>query len=545
MNETLQIDPRDDVVVALRDLASGHQLPGDVTVCERIPAKQKVALRDFSQGERITMYGVLVGRATRPIPAGGRLSTENLRHDAEDFQVRESQASTWAPPDVSAWENATFRGFHRPNGQVGTANHWIVVPLVFCENRNLETMREAVAEIPGYGRSSHYARFLRKLTELRRSGAGKEEILAETLPNPDEPAERMFRNVDGVKFLRHESGCGETDQDCEALCGLLAGYITHPNVGGVTVLSLGCQKAQVEMLEREIAKRDPSFNRPFEVFTQQKSASERDMIAAALKQLFIGLDTANEAERKPAPLSKLTFGMECGGSDGFSGISANPAIGQVSDLIVALGGRTILAEFPELCGVEQEILDRCAEKTGAERFAGLMRTYAQRAEEAGSALHMNPSPGNIADGLITDAIKSAGAAKKGGTSPVRDVLDYPEQVSRDGLSLLCTPGSDVESTTAMAGAGANIMLFSTGLGTPTGNAIVPTLKVSSNSELAQRMSDIIDFDTGPVIRGEATIADLGAELLELAIQTASGEYTPRAVSLGQDDFLPWKRGVSL
>ncbi|MEM1294265.1 MAG: altronate dehydratase, partial [Verrucomicrobiota bacterium] len=246
-----------------------------------------------------------------------------------------------------------------------------------------------------------------------------------------------------------------------------------------------------------------------------------------------------------APLTKLTFGMECGASDGFSGISANPTIGQVSDLIVELGGRTILSEFPELCGVEQEILDRCAEDEVAERFAKLMRRYEKRAQETGSALHMNPSPGNIADGLITDAIKSAGAAKKGGTSPVCDVLDYPEAVRRDGLTLLCTPGNDVESTTAMAGAGANLMLFSTGLGTPTGNPIVPTLKIATNSQLAKRMSDIIDFDAGAVIRGDSSIADAGERLLELAIQTASGDYIPRAIRLGQDDFLPWKRGVSL
>jgi altronate hydrolase len=254
---------------------------------------------------------------------------------------------------------------------------------------------------------------------------------------------------------------------------------------------------------------------------------------------------ANQLERQPAPLSKLVVGLECGGSDGFSGISANPSIGHTSDLIAALGGATILSEFPELCGVEQELLNRCQEPESAERFSSLMRAYAGAAEAVGSGFDMNPSPGNIKDGLITDAMKSAGAAKKGGTSPVADVLDYTEYIRRPGLTLLCTPGNDVESTSAMAGSGANLMLFTTGLGTPTGNPIVPVVKVSSNTRLAQRMPDIIDINCGPVITGEKNIEQMGEEILEFIIEAASGNVTPKAVQLNQDDFIPWKRGVSL
>src|SRR5690606_5561661 len=246
-----------------------------------------------------------------------------------------------------------------------------------------------------------------------------------------------------------------------------------------------------------------------------------------------------------APLSKLVVGLECGGSDGFSGISANPAIGHTSDLVAALGGASILSEFPELCGVEQELINRCVDDTSADRFIHLMRAYARAAEAVGSGFDMNPSPGNIKDGLITDAMKSAGAAKKGGTSPVTDVLDYTEYVKRKGLNLLCTPGNDVESTTAMAGSGANIMLFTTGLGTPTGNPVVPVIKVSSNSELAKKMSDIIDVDTGPVIKGEKTIEEMGEEMLDLIVQVASGKIKTKAVELNQNDFIPWRRGVSL
>jgi altronate hydrolase len=357
--------------------------------------------------------------------------------------------------------------------------------------------------------------------------------------------ERLFKNVDGIKFLMHEGGCGGIRQDAQALCNLLAGYITHPNVAGATVLSLGCQNAQMTMLEASIAERSPNFDKPVFFIEQQKVGTETDTVALALKQTFAGLMYADKFERKPAPITHLCIGLECGGSDGFSGISANPAIGYTSDLLVAAGGSVILSEFPELCGVEQEMSDRCVDEDKAKRFIDIMRAYARKAEEAGSGFDMNPSPGNIKDGLITDAIKSAGAAKKGGTSPVVDVLDYTEPVRAKGLNLLCSPGNDVESTTAEVGSGANIVLFTTGLGTPTGNPIAPVLKISSNTKLYERMTDIIDINTGTVIEGEETIEQVGERILEHVIKVASGEIIAKSVKNGQDDFIPWKRGVSL
>jgi len=220
-------------------------------------------------------------------------------------------------------------------------------------------------------------------------------------------------------------------------------------------------------------------------------------------------------------------------------------LGQVADLLSTLGGRTILSEFPELCGVEQNLVYRCVSKEVADRFSHLMNEYAERAKAVRSGFEMNPSPGNIRDGLLTDAMKSAGAARKGGLSPVTAVLDYPEYSSRQGLNLQCTPGNDVECVTAQVGAGANVVLFTTGLGTPTGNPITPVIKVSTNTELATRMADIIDIDTGGIIRGERTIEQMGDELLEQVLRIASGEIHTRAEVLRQDDFIPWKRGVSL
>lgn len=285
--------------------------------------------------------------------------------------------------------------------------------------------------------------------------------------------------------------------------------------------------------------------KPVYILEQQAFGTEEALLTQALHQTFLGLLEANQSTRKSAPLSELVVGLECGGSDGFSGLSANPAVGYAADLLVALGGTVVLSEFPELCGVEQELADRCISASLAHRFTDLMARYAARAEAVGSGFDMNPSPGNIRDGLITDAIKSAGAAKKGGTSPITGVLDYTEPIQTKGLQLLNTPGNDVESTTAEVASGATVVLFTTGLGTPTGNPIAPVIKVASNHALAKRMPDIIDISTGDIIEGTETIEAAGRRILKYVIEVASGRAIPAAVRLQQDDFIPWKRGVSL
>ena len=269
------------------------------------------------------------------------------------------------------------------------------------------------------------------------------------------------------------------------------------------------------------------------------------MLGRAIDQTVAGLEQANAARRSPASLTKLTIGLKCGGSDGFSGISANPALGQVSDMLAALGGKSILSEFPELCGAEQGLIDRTVSQPIADRFVELMTAYAARAKAVHSGFEMNPSPGNIRDGLITDAMKSAGAARKGGTSPVVDVLDYPEAATTPGLSLLCTPGNDVECVTAQVGAGANIVLFTTGMGTPTGNPVAPVLKVATNTQMATRMADIIDIDAGSIITGDSNIEQVANDMLETVIDVASGRRHTKAELNGQYDFIPWKRGISL
>ncbi|SEA38230.1 altronate hydrolase [Arachidicoccus rhizosphaerae] len=544
---TLIVQPADNVVVALQDLKAGEEIlvgGNQITLLDDVKAKHKFLLSDLKKGDKIIMYGVLVAIANEDLLKGNVITTANVHHAASGFEVRDSHFN-WQAPDTTRWQDRKFMGYHRSDGKVGVANYWLVIPMVFCENRNVEVMRQALTQALGYKSHDKYNDFAHRLSSLYKAGKSTAEILDADFNGADEGLEEpLLPNIDGVKFLTHQGGCGGIRQDSVTLCGLLAGYITHPNVAGATVLSLGCQNAQVSILMDEIKKRDAGFNKPLFLLDQQQIGKETDLLALAIKKTFAGMVDASKQQRQPASLDKLVLGLECGGSDGFSGISANPAVGYCSDLLVGLGGSVILAEFPELCGVEQNLSDRCKDEGDAKRFAALMGMYSQRATEAGSGFDMNPSPGNIKDGLITDAIKSAGAAKKGGTSPVAAVLDYPEPVTRPGLNLLCTPGNDVESTTAEVGSGASIVLFTTGLGTPTGNPIAPVVKLATNTPLYQKMTDIIDLNMGTIIEGTETIEQAGARILDFVCEVASGKKV-RAVINGQDDFIPWKRGISL
>lgn len=550
----LKVHPADNVIVALRNLLAGERIEFDNAVYDlpyAVGAKHKFVTEDRHPGDPIYMYGVLVGKATQPIRRGESITTFNLKHDAEGYGLDKKQPYVWQPPDVSRWQNRTFMGYHRADGSVGTRNYWLVVPLVFCENRNVLILKDAFERELGYSQPETYRQQVHELVSLYRSG--QVDVIKKMQPfvDPDqnrtlthEPARRPFEHLDGIKFLTHEMGCGGTRQDSAYLCSLLAGFINNPNVAGATVLSLGCQHLQADMIGQEIKRQNPKFDKPLLLFEQQ-AGTEYALMSQAVTQTFMGLTEVNKLKRQPAPLSALTVGLKCGGSDGFSGISANPALGQLSDILVSLGGKTVLAEFPELNGVEQELINRTDDMTNAQKFIDLMSSYSAQAEAAGSGFDMNPSPGNIKDGLITDAIKSAGAAKKGGTAPVTDVLDYAEPATKPGLNLLCTPGNDVEATTGMAGSGTNLILFTTGLGTPTGNPICPVVKVATNTALKNRMPDVIDFDSGPIIDGEQRIDENAEALLEYVIRLASGEEITKAEGLGQDDFIPWKRGVSL
>jgi len=549
MQKVLLVHPSDNVLVALTDLHRDEEIRinGEtIHLLNNVPAKHKFLLKSLEPGEGVYMYGVLVAEALIALSRGAILSTANIRH-AANSQYKKSRQSEWHPPDVSRWRQRTFNGYVRSDSRVGTMNYWLFIPTVFCENRNMDFIRDALTRELGYGTSEKYQRQTRELVSWYRNGRSLQDLdISQLLEQEDTlTANRVFPQIDGIKFLNHEGGCGCNYQDSDTLGKLLAAYADHPNVAGVTVLSLGCQHLQTSLFRKFLFDRNPAFDKPLYFFEQQQYGQQDMMLGDAIRKTFEGLMLANEVRRKPAPLSKLCVGVKCGGSDGFSGISANPAVGWAADLLISLGGSVILAEFPELCGVEQELVDRCMNQELAEKFSSLMREYQEQAKRAGSGFEKNPSPGNIRDGLITDAMKSAGAARKGGTSPITGVLDYTEPVREAGLHLLCTPGNDVEATTGKAASGATLILFTTGLGTPTGNPICPTIKISTNKTLATKMADIIDIDCGGIITGEKTIQQSGEEILEYCIQVASGLIVPKAVQRGQDDFIPWKRGVSL
>ena len=533
----IKVDPTDNVAVALVNLVAGETIAfegKDVVVLSDTKMKHKIAMKDFESGDKIIMYGVIVGKASQKIAKGDVITTVNVKHESAKVTGK-TDTIGWEVPNVDQWKDKTFMGYHRTDGQVGTENVWLFFPLVFCENRNIEILKGIFEKELKKPKENDYQLLLRSLVN---SETGADDAVTKSTEVD------LFENID-VKFIQHQGGCGGIRQDSHSLAKLLAGYVNNPNVAGATVLSLGCQNLQISIFQDAMKAINPNSDKPVLIYDQQSIGTIEEMLSTVVKDSFAAIKEANKIVRKPAPLSKLTIGLECGGSDGFSGISANPTLGVLSDKLVALGGTTILSEFPELCGVEQELVNRCIDDKDGERFLELMKWYEKSVVDAGSGFDMNPSPGNIKDGLITDAMKSAGASKKGGTSPIVGVYDYGEYINEPGFTLLCTPGNDVECTTAMVGSGANMVLFTTGLGTPTGNPIAPVVKVSSNTQLANKMSDIIDFNTGEIITGEKSIEETADEMLEYIIKVASGEIKTKAAILNQNDFIPWKRGVSL
>ena len=546
----LQINDDDNLLVALQNLKKGTEIIHNgnrIILQDDIDAKHKFTTEAIPMNGEAIMYGVLVGIAKQPITKGGLVHTFNLHHASQEFKGKIKDYH-WSPPNVDKWKQLTFNGFHRSDGQVGTQNFWLVIPLVFCENRNIELLKNAFINGLGFQKNDP---FTEQVVILKNQIQNGEKL---KLPEFDKSKKTtlvhksdLFKNIDGIKFLTHESGCGENKDESDNLCSLLAGYCLNPNVGGITILSLGCQNSQISLFQEKLMEQDPNFSKPLYIFEQQQDEGSgvEQMLSEVIHKTFEGLIEINKCQRTPAPLSKLRVGVKCGGSDGFSGISANPAIGHTADLIVSLGGTVMIAEFPELCGVEQELQNRSINSQVADDFGLMMREYAKRAAAVGAGFDMNPSPGNIKDGLITDAIKSAGAAKKAGSSPIVASLGYGQYVIESGLNLVCTPGNDVLATTGMAGAGATIQLFTTGLGTPTGNPICPMVKLSTNTRLAEKLPEIIDIDCGPIISGDKSVEEIGEEVLNYIIKLASGEINTKAMDLGQDDFMFWRRGVKL
>jgi altronate hydrolase len=493
----LRIAPADDVAVARRELAAGEVVPAggaDIALVERIARGHKLALRDIAVGEIVRRYGFAIGRATGAIARGAWVHTHNLatQLDAADPVPADGPARRESGPHPAAPAlPATFMGYRRTDGRVGTRNEIWVLCSVGC-----------------------VAQTARRIAELG--------------------AQRYRDRLDGVYAYTHVFGCSQLGDDLANTGRIIAALATHPNVGGALLVGLGCESLQLRRLL------DASGSAPrLRWFNAQQVEDEVEAGLAALDELVA---VAARDRREPCAVSDLVVGLKCGGSDGFSGISANPLVGRVADRVTLAGGRAILTEIPEIFGAEHLLIARAADAQVAAQIDALVRGFKDYFRAHGEPVSENPSPGNIAGGITTLEEKSLGAVQKGGSGTVTQVLRYGEQVRAAGLALLEAPGNDAVSSTALVAAGATVLLFTTGRGTPLGFP-VPTLKIASNSALAKAKPRWIDFDAGSVLDGEDP-ASAAARLFELVLRTASGE---RASNERNDErqIALWKTGVTL
>ncbi len=499
MRSTLQIHPSDNVAVALRALRVG-EVAGSLTLADDVPAGHKVAVADIPAGEPVVKYGRSIGVATADIRLGSHVHVHNVASALrEDWSTA---TRTPVPPVRAAAAGRTFDGYRRADGRVGTRNEVWVVPTVACVN-------QAAAKIADRAN----ARF----------------------PAGD--------NFDGVFAYPHPFGCSQLGDDLDRTRRVLAGLLRHPNAGAVLVLGLGCENNQLAALLAEAGPAAAEGGR-LRYVTAQEVGDEIEAGALAVADL---IEVARRAHRQSVPVRELILGMKCGGSDGFSGITANPLVGRVADRLTAHGGTTLLSEVPEMFGAEQVLLDRAADDATAGAVVSLVDDFRAYFRRYGQPVDENPSPGNKAGGLSTNADKSLGCLQKAGDAPVRQVLAYGEAVAVGGLggvALVNAPGNDGVSATALAVAGAHAILFTTGRGTPMGFP-VPTLKIASNSELAARKPGWIDFDAGQLLADDAD-PDVAADaLFDLVLDVASGRRLARNEVNGNREIAIWKDGVTL
>lgn len=486
----LKIDPGDDVAVALRGLAAGEPVADGVAARCDIPQGHKVALRGLAEGEAVRKYGWPIGRATRAIAPGEHVHSHNLTTRLSGLETYDYAPEPAAPP---AAPDAEFMGYRRRDGRVGTRNEIWILSTVGCVARTAE----------------------RIAAEAQRRFAGR---------------------VDGVHALTHPFGCSQLGGDLEATRRLTAALAQHPNAGGVLVVGLGCESNQLEPLLAAAPGLDPARLRAF------AAQETEDELEAGLSAVAALVAAAERDVREICRLSDLVIGVKCGGSDGLSGLTANPLVGRISDMVCAAGGSAILTEIPEIFGAERLLMARATDEAVFRDIAALVNDFKGYFLSHGEPVSENPSPGNIAGGITTLEEKSLGAVQKAGRGPVAEVLRYADRASAPGVVLLEAPGNDAVSSTALTAAGATVILFTTGRGTPLGFP-APTLKIATNSGLAQRKPQWIDFDAGRIAAG-AELDGMAEALLQLVLATASGQAT-RAEANGEREIALWKRGVTL
>lgn len=493
MAELLRISPKDNVAVALTALSAGVSVTVEgitFTLATDVPAGHKVALCHIPKDGHIIKYGFPIGYAKEDIPQGSHIHVHNL-HTLLSGELTYDYHPTH--PMLQGAEPATFMGYLRHDGKVGVRNELWILPTVGCVNDVAKALERQAQSLVGGGVESVYA-------------------------------------------FPHPYGCSQMGEDQENTRRILADLATHPNVGGVLVLGLGCENSGVGFIEERMGDYDKSRVR-FLVCQQVE-----DEMAEAMSLLTQLADRMREEVRVPCPASKLVIGLKCGGSDGFSGITANPVIGGFSDLLVAQGGASILTEVPEMFGAETILMDRCETEEMFHKTVALINDFKRYFEEHHQTIYENPSPGNKAGGISTLEDKALGCTQKSGFAPVKDVLSYGEKVKTPGLNLLSAPGNDLVAATALASAGAQIVLFSTGRGTPFA-CPVPTIKISSNSQLSEFKHGWIDFNAGELLSGK-TLPELSSSLMNLVLATASGQQTC-SEKHGFHDLAIFKTGVTL
>lgn len=497
-NSAIHLHPTDNVAVARVPIPAGTSLRINglpLVTLDAIPAGHKVALWDIQPGEVVERYGQAIGRAKQPIDAGRHVHTHNLAFEELHLDYEFPSAETPAPTRHA--DAPTFMGYEREDGRAGTRNYIAVVAASNC--------------------AAHTAELIARSYE------------GETLPP----------NVDGVVAFPHGEGCAHAAEgpDIDQLRRTLGGVLVHPNVSGAIILGLGCETNQIE---HYLGNGGPRSHRLFGM-TLQSSGGTRGAIDAARREITRFLEQASAERRVPVPASKIVLGLNCGGSDSFSGITANPALGYCSDLLAELGGTPVLAETTEIFGAEHLLVKRARNREVAEKLLDCIRKYKVYLNRFAGSFDDNPSPGNKEGGLTNILEKSLGAVAKGGTSPLIDVYDYAERVTAAGFTFMNTPGYDPVSLTGLAAGGCNLIAFTTGRGSAIGFPTIPVIKIATNSNTYRRMTDNMDVNAGAIADGEGTVQEIGRRIFDLMLEVASGSHTC-AERLGHKEFVPWRIG---
>jgi altronate hydrolase len=506
------VDPRDNVAVVKRETWPGLEvsLPDGrvVQVNSTVPPGHRFATRRIPKGDFVLQYGQPIGTSLG-MNEGDLINHDVMSNDVPVVRSLPEDLKTPPPDYIPKASRASFTGFRRPDGRVGTRNFILIVPTSMCASHEAQ-------QISIMSEFMHYKR-------------------------------ERYPNVDGVVAIPHNKGCGCQDgSTIDVMLRTLSNYADHPNVGGVILIDLGCEKTNLAKVEQYLLKREKSFNKPVAKIGIQEIGGTEAAIQRGLKEVERMLPEVNLTTREEVPVSELVLGVKCGGSDGFSGISANPSLGRAADLLIRSGGTVLITEVPEFCGAEHLLANRAKDAETGRAIYRMVDWYKEYASKFGAVLNQNPSPGNVAGGLLNITIKSLGAMAKAGTTRVEGVVEYAETPTNRGLNLMQGPGYDQESTPGLVAAGATVVVFTTGRGTTIGNAIAPVIKLASNSPVFEHMSRDLDLSAGGVVDGTETIDEVGARVFEHMRRVASGEVLAKAEEHKHREFQFWaEQTVSL